>query len=114
MKTKQWLLVVLISLICSFSSIFIYDKFFAQKIVTFDLKGYIAVIRDLYLTKQIDEVELRKRIDKIEEIVVKTPKNKIIITSDVLLGGDRVENITPAEVSKYVARKQEELKNQNK
>ncbi len=85
----------LISAVISVCSVFVYDKFFSQKIVTFDLRGYIGTLRDLYVTKQIDDNELRKRLDKIEEIVKSTPKRKVIITSDVILGGDKIENLTP-------------------
>ncbi len=95
MKYKAIILNVIVSMVVSVCAILVYDKFFTQKIVTFDLQGYVATLRDLYLAKQIDDVELRKRIDKIEEIVLNTPKNKVIITSDVILGGDRVENLTP-------------------
>ncbi|MEM3580407.1 MAG: hypothetical protein QXQ64_03985 [Candidatus Bathyarchaeia archaeon] len=95
MRIKELFKIVLISLIISACSIFVYDKFFATKIVTFDLQGYIATLRQLYLTKQLDDTELRKRIDRIEEIVMNTPRRKVIITSDVILGGDRVENLTP-------------------
>lgn len=106
MKLKEIIKIILISSVVSICSILVYDKFFATKIVTFDLKGYIAVLRELYLTKQIDEAELKKRIDRIEEVVTKTPKRKVIITSDVILGGDRVENITP-ELKGYPAKKTE-------
>ncbi|MDI1472930.1 hypothetical protein QI155_10345 [Thermodesulfovibrio sp. 1176] len=106
MKIGEVIKIALISLVVSACSLLAYDKFFATKIVTFDLKGYIAVLRDLYLTKQIDEAELKKRIDKIEEVVAKTPKRKIIITSDVILGGDRVENLTP-EFKGYPTKKAE-------
>lgn len=95
MNLKHLLFSAIVSLIISACSIFVYDRFFSQKIVTFDLKGYVAVLRDLYLAKQIDDEELRRRIDYIERIVNSTPKRKIIITSDVVLGGDRVENLTP-------------------
>lgn len=105
-KAREFIKIALISVVVSICSILIYDKFFATKIVTFNLKGYVAVLRDLYLTKQIDEAELKKRIDKIEEIVTKTPKRKVIITSDVILGGDRVENITP-ELKEYSTKKTE-------
>lgn len=100
MNWKQLLVNVLVSVVISVCSVFIYDRFFSQKIVTFDLKGYVAVLRDLYLAKQIDDNELRRRIDYIEHIVKNTPKRKVIITSDVILGGDRVENLTP-EISKF-------------
>ena len=95
MNVKNLLLNIAISAVISIACIFVYDKFFSQKIVTFDLKGYIATLRDLYLAKQIDDDELRKRIDDIEHVVNQTPKRKIIITSDVILGGDRIENLTP-------------------
>lgn len=112
-KLREVIKIILISLVVSVCSILVYDKFFATKIVTFDLKGYVAVLRDLYLTKQIDEAELKKRIDKIEEIVVKTPKRKVIITSDVILGGDRVENLTP-ELKGYSTKKTEIPETQSK
>lgn len=95
MKLKQVLLTAVISAVVSVCSIFVYDRFFSQKIVTFDLKGYVATLQQLYLTKQIDDAELKKRIDEIEKIVLTTPKRKVIITSDVILGGERVENLTP-------------------
>lgn len=94
-KLKEFLKIVVVSLVTSAVTVFVYDNFFSQKVVTFDLKGYIATIRDLYISKQIDDAELRRRIDLIEEIVKSTPRRKVIITSDVILGGDRVENLTP-------------------
>lgn len=96
MKLKEAFAVALISAVVSVCSLFVYDRFFSQKIVTFDLQGYIATLRDMYVSKQIDDAELRKRIDVIEQIVKSTPKRKVIITSDVILGGDRVENLTPS------------------
>ncbi|WP_051345912.1 hypothetical protein [Thermodesulfovibrio yellowstonii] len=86
---------LLISVVVSAASIFVYDHFFAQKIVIFDLKGYVATLRDLYLAGKINDEELKKGIDEIEKVVNSTPKRKVIITSDVVLGGNRVENITP-------------------
>lgn len=112
-KLGEVIKITLISLVVSVCSILVYDKFFATKIVTFDLKGYIATLRDLYLTKQIDDSELKRKIDKIEEIVDKTPKRKVIITSDVILGGDRVENLTP-ELKGYSTKKTEIPETQSK
>ncbi|WP_353684384.1 hypothetical protein V4D30_00950 [Thermodesulfovibrio sp. 3907-1M] len=95
MRLKQILVTVLISLVVSSGVVFVYDQFFSQKIVTFDLKGYVATLRDLYVTGQIDDKELQRRIDVVEAIVNSTPKRNVIITSDVILGGDRVKNLTP-------------------
>ena len=94
-KFKHFVLVVLISLIVNIAGLYIYDKFFAQKIVTFDLKGYIEALRILYVNGKIDDNEVKRRIDYLEEIVNSTPKRKVIITSDVILGRGRVETIGP-------------------
>ena len=95
MKVKHILITVLISIVISAGSVFVYDQFFAQKIIMLDLKGYVATLRDLYIAGKIDDKQLQSAIDRIEVVVNSQPKRKIIITSDVLLGGNRVENITP-------------------
>lgn len=95
MTLKQILTVALISAVVSAGTLCVYDHFFAQKIVIFDLKGYVATLRDLYLAKKISDEELRKQFDYIEHIVNSVPKRKVIITSDVVLGQDRVEDVTP-------------------
>lgn len=96
MNIKQIIITVLISAVVSSGCIFVYDKFFAQKIIMFDLKGYVATLRDLYVAGKMNDEQLKRAIDRIEAIVNSQPKRKIIITSDVLLGGgDRVEDITP-------------------
>ena len=95
MKVKHILITVLISIVISAGSVFVYDQFFAQKIIMLDLKGYVATLRDLYIAGKIDDKQLQSAIDRIEVVVNSQPKRKIIITSDVLLGENRVENITP-------------------
>ena len=95
MKFKQIILTVLISLIVSAGSIFVYDQFFAQKIIMFDLKGYIATLRDLYIAGKINDKQLQSAIDRIEVVVNSQPKREVIITSDVILGKGRVRDVTP-------------------
>jgi len=94
-KFKQIILTVLISLIVSAGSIFVYDQFFAQKIIMFDLKGYIATLRDLYIAGKINDKQLQSAIDRIEVVVNSQPKREVIITSDVILGKGRVRDVTP-------------------
>lgn len=71
MKLKQILITALISLVVSSGVVLVYDQFFSQKIVTFDLKGYVATLRDLYVTGQIDDKELQRRIDVIRNYNMK-------------------------------------------
>ncbi|MEW6715538.1 MAG: hypothetical protein AB1306_10670 [Nitrospirota bacterium] len=51
----NWLLTILISLLVSLASIFVYDRFFVQKIVAVDIKGYIAEQRDLYISGKLEK-----------------------------------------------------------
>ena len=90
---KRLLLNIIISLVVSSAVVFAYDRFFAQKVVVFDIKGYIEQLRDLYLAKKIDDAELKRRIDMIEVMVNNTPKRKVIIMGDVIIGRDRVEKL---------------------
>jgi len=90
---KRLLLNIIISLVVSSAVVFTYDHFFAQKVVVFDIKGYIEQLRDLYLAKKIDDAELKRRIDMIEVMVNNTPKRKVIIMGDVVIGRDRVEKL---------------------
>jgi hypothetical protein len=95
MKVKHILITALISLVISAGSIFVYDQFFAQKIIMLDLKGYVATLRDLYIAGKIDDKQLQSAIDRIEVVINNQPKREVIITSDVILGKGRVKDVTP-------------------
>jgi len=71
-----------------------YDQFYAQKVVALDVKGYVAEQRDLFLAGKINEDELKRNFDKLEQVKEKVPKNKIIILGDVLVRKN-VEEIKP-------------------
>jgi hypothetical protein len=81
----NWLLTLLISLLMSLASIFVYDRFFVQKIVAVDVKGYIAEQRDLYISGKINEEQLKANIDRMENAVMSIPKNKVIIMGDAVI-----------------------------
>lgn len=86
-KERQfnWLITLLISLLISLASIFIYDRFFVQKIVAVDVKGYIAEQRDLYLSGKINEEQLKANIDRLEKVVTSIPRSKVVIMGDAVI-----------------------------
>ncbi|MEW6418628.1 MAG: hypothetical protein AB1480_10970 [Nitrospirota bacterium] len=84
-RNFNWLLTLLISLLMSLASILVYDRFFVQKIVAFDIKGYIAEQRELYISGKINEEQLKANIDKMEKAVMSIPKNKVIIMGDAVI-----------------------------
>jgi len=71
-----------------------YDRWFAQKIVALDVKGYIAEQRDLFISGKIDEEQLKRNFDRLEKVKEKVPGNRVIILGDVLVRKN-VEIIEP-------------------
>jgi hypothetical protein len=84
---------LLVSLAVSVLCLFAYDRFLAQKVVAIDMKGYIAEQRDLYLEGRIDDEELRRRIDRLEEVSLAIPANRVVLMGDAVIRN--VEVIRP-------------------
>ncbi|MBN2569284.1 MAG: hypothetical protein JXB42_07620 [Deltaproteobacteria bacterium] len=81
---------ILFSLIISLSCIAGYHHYIAPRIVTVDLKGYVREQRNLFLANQIGQEDLRKNLDKMEEIITSLPKNNIVFSRDAVLRNARV------------------------
>jgi len=79
-----------LSLAVCASALYIYDKYFAQKIVTFDLKGYIAKQGKLYAEGEIDDEQLKARIKEAASLIENLPQNRVVLTSDVVLRGAEI------------------------
>jgi len=71
-----------------------YDRYYAQKIVALDVKGYIAEQRDLYLAGKINDTQLKESFDRLEKAKERVPGNRVIILGDVLVRKN-VEEIKP-------------------
>jgi len=69
----------------SLATIFGYDRWYAQKIVAVDLKGYIAQQRDNYLAGKLNDDELKKSFDRLETIITAIPKNRVVIMGDAVV-----------------------------
>jgi hypothetical protein len=67
------------------ASLFAYDGFFALKIATLDVKGYVSEQRDLYFAGKISDEELRENIEKLRSLVRSQPRNVVILTEDVVV-----------------------------
>ncbi|ABK97882.1 conserved hypothetical membrane protein [Pelobacter propionicus DSM 2379] len=76
---------LVISLGASLATIAGYDRWFAQKVVAVDIKGYIAQQRDNYLAGKLNDVELKKSFDRLEAVITAIPKNRVIIMGDAVV-----------------------------
>jgi hypothetical protein len=62
-----------------------YDRWFAQKVVAVDIKGYISQQRDNYLAGRMSDDELKKSFDRLETVITAIPKNRVIIMGDAVV-----------------------------
>ena len=84
-KRFPWFLAAIISILCSVLSVFVYDRYFAQKVVTFDLKGFIGEQRDLYLAGKLTDEQFKANLDNIEAIMKGIPKRKVVLMGDAVI-----------------------------
>jgi len=76
---------LVVSLGASLATIAGYDRWYAQKVVAVDIKGYIAQQRDNYLAGKLSDEELRKSFDRLEAVITAIPKNRVIIMGDAVV-----------------------------
>ena len=76
---------LLMSLAASAATLFIYDHWYAQKIVAVDMKGYITLQRYKYKDGKINDEDLRKTFDKLELEMNGIPKNRVVIMADTAI-----------------------------
>lgn len=76
---------VVISIFASLAIVAGYDRWFAQKVVAVDIKGYIAQQRDSYLAGKLNDADLRKSFDRLEAAIKAIPKNRVIIMGDAVV-----------------------------
>ena len=85
--------VIIICLIVSILVVYAYDRFFAQKIVTFDLKGFIKEQKELYMKGEIDDAQFKRNVDRVEALLNTVPRNRVVIMGDVVLkGAEKLED----------------------
>ena len=78
-------LYVAISFGASLTVISGYDRWYAQKIVAVDIKGYIARQRESYLAGKMTDDELKKSFDRLESVITAIPRNRVVIMGDAVV-----------------------------
>lgn len=86
-------LCLFISLASSLTTIFAYDRFYAQKMVAVDIRGYITEQRNAYVAGKITEEQLKGKFDELERVVTSIPKNKIVMMGDAVVRNVEVVKI---------------------
>ena len=87
--TPGYLEVVLITLVVAGVSLFIYDRWFVDRVVAFDLKGYLRTQQALLASGEITEAQWRQRLDHLEQVFREQSPNRTILLKEVVLKNGR-------------------------
>ena len=85
----DYLEVVLIALVVAGVSLFAYDRWFAPRVVAFDLKGYLRTQQALLASGEITEAQWQQRLDRLEQVFRELPPNRTILLKEVVLKNGR-------------------------
>ena len=87
--TPGYLEVVLITLVVAGVSLFIYDRWFVDRVVAFDLKGYLRAQQALLANGEITEAQWQQGLDRLEQVFRAQPPNRTILLKEVVLKNGR-------------------------
>ena len=85
----DYLEVVLIALVVAGVSLFAYDRWFVDRVVAFDLKGYLRTQQALFANGEITEAQWQQGLDRLEQVFRAQPPNRTILLKEVVLKNGR-------------------------
>ena len=89
----NWLIIILLMVVSSAGSVFIYDHYYAQKLMAFDLQGYLMKQRIALQNNQLTEKQLGDNLDALKVKLDNIPANQAVITADVVLRNIQTINL---------------------
>jgi hypothetical protein len=75
---------VVVSLLSSSASVAVYDRFFAQKVVTANISKFVVDQRDLYFQGKLDGQQYVNNLNNFIALLKNQPKNRVVILEDVV------------------------------
>ncbi len=75
---------VTVSLLSSIASVVVYDRFFAQKLVTTNISKFVLDQRDLYFQGKINKEQYVDSLNSFIAMLKSQPKNRVVILEDVV------------------------------
>ena len=85
----SYLEVLLIALVVAGVSLFAYDRWFVDRVVAFDLKGYLRTQQALLASGEITEAQWQPGLDRLEQVFRAQPPNRTILLKEVVLKNGR-------------------------
>jgi hypothetical protein len=82
------LLMMLISAASSAAGVYVYDRYYAQKVLTIDFKKYLIDRKQLFLSGKISQREYEASVDNIERAIdreIRANRHAVILYKDAIL-----------------------------
>lgn len=92
---------LVISIAISSASVFVYDRFFVQKIVVFDLRGFMQEQKTLYLKGMITDEDFKANLDTLETYLNTVPKNKLVVLGEMVVKHNAEVLPAPPGIKKF-------------
>ena len=84
-----YLEVLFIALAVAGITLFAYDRWFVDRVVAFDLKGYLRAQQALLASGEITETQWQQGLDRLEQVFRAQPPNRTILLKEVVLKNGR-------------------------
>ncbi len=79
------LVAILLNILASGGTVYIYDRVFGVKIKAFDIRGYMAEQKKRFYAGKITEEELLNSLDRVEEVLNRESRNTLILNGDAVI-----------------------------
>ena len=87
----DYLEIILITIFIVLGAIWGYDHFLAQKVLTFDLKGYLRQQTALIKAGEMTDEQFKSNLDRVEALLNAEKSNHVIFLKDVVVrNGDEI------------------------
>lgn len=79
------ILLLIMNTVVSAVSVYIYDRYCAQKVVVIDIRSYMMDRKNMFLTGKISEKQFTESVDNIENTLQKTNKRTVVLLGDAVV-----------------------------
>jgi len=79
------ILLLIMNTVVTAVSVYIYDRYFAQKVVVIDIRSYMLDRKNMFLTGKISEKQFTESVDNIENTLQKTNKRTVVLLGDAVV-----------------------------
>ena len=88
-KIKTTALSAIVSVIVSAGTVYLYDSYYVQKVVVFDLASYLDKKKADFVAGKINEEKLKKDFAGLKERIDAFGEKRIVLSRGVVLAGGR-------------------------